>query len=114
MRMEMFHHMSGVPELSVLSSPKKEADMKKRCIAMAYKKRPLDRIAVEETERLIYILSPDAVNSVDDSDDGAVGFPKEFVFEADDNWLSELESAFDSRDNVRLDSLWLKGRPLTL
>jgi hypothetical protein len=88
--------------------------MKKRCIAMAYQKRPLDRVAVEETDRLIYVLHPNAVDNEEIEAVGAVGFPKEFVFEADDGWLSQLESAFESHDSARLESLWQQGRPLTL
>lgn len=69
---------------------------------------------MDETDRLIYVLNPSVVDSVDEPDEGAVGFPREFVFESDEKWLSELESAFDSQDSARLDSLWLKGRLLTL
>ncbi|WP_086081282.1 hypothetical protein [Mesorhizobium sp. WSM1497] len=87
--------------------------MKKRCIAMAYGMKPLDRIAVAETKKLIYIRNPQ-LDSNDDADNfGDVGFPKEFVFEPDDKWLHELESAFDSGDVSQLESLWKKGRPLS-
>ena len=86
--------------------------MKKRCVAMAYGSRPLDRIAVAETDKLIYLLNPQLVDNDDDADTGAVGFPKEFVFEADRDWFSALESAFESGDQPRLDSLWRQGRRL--
>lgn len=88
--------------------------MKKRCVAMAYGNRPLDRVAVEETDRLIYIQNPQVADDADETASGAVGFPKEFVFEPDDQWLGELMAAFEAGDSARLDSLWSKGTPLSL
>ena len=86
--------------------------MKKRCIAMAYGKMPLDRIAVGASEKVIYILNPEVVDNVDNPSDGAVGFPREFVFEPDDAWLCALREAFDSQNSDELDALWARGRRL--
>lgn len=86
--------------------------MENRCIARAYRGRPLDRIAVGRTDKLIYINVPETTKKSVNAMTGAVGFPQDAVYQADDDLLNKLVTAFDSADWDALEGLWDDAKPL--
>lgn len=84
----------------------------KRVIAMAYGLRPLDRIAVQEDDGLVYVVNPERDFAAVERERLGVGFPREFVFEEDANLFAALTEAYESGDSRRLESLWRTARPV--
>jgi hypothetical protein len=83
-----------------------------RVIAMAYKDRPLDREAVAETERLVYVANLSGLNSTERADAAGVGFPRDCVFRFDEALFDSLEEAWERDDRAKLEELWSRAQPL--
>jgi hypothetical protein len=81
------------------------------CIARDYRCSPLKRIANGANKNLVYVIHPDLADDGSAVDRG-VGFPREHVFEFDEQLFRELAAAFDAGDMDKLEKLWRRARPL--
>lgn len=79
--------------------------MKNCVIAMGYGGIPLIRKAVGSGERVIYLSNLDQ-NIARDGEPVGVGFPREFVYEFDEELFDKLQSAFRDTNREELDALW--------
>lgn len=64
-------------------------------IARAYQGQPLHRVAIEESERLIYITIPERVPAVEAGDWYPTGFPKEDIFVYNSDTYEILRSQWE-------------------
>lgn len=83
-----------------------------RVLAKAYGDRPLDRVAVGENARVIYIANMEAANSSGIDSPEGVGFPRNCVFEFDSALFESLIEAWDRQEREQLERLWKRAVPV--
>lgn len=83
-----------------------------RVLARAYRDRPLDRIAVGENARVIYVANPSTVSSTGKCESTGTGFPKRYVFAFDSALFDSLSRAWERGDQEELSRLWKRAEPL--
>jgi len=85
-----------------------------RVIARAYGNRPLDRVVVGRSAKLVYIANPSTLSSTENLQTAGVGFPTDCIFKYHAELLAALCDAWDSNDDGRLYQLWARCEPFAL
>jgi hypothetical protein len=82
------------------------------CLAMGYGGEPLERIVHSVERGIVYLIHPSTIENAADDPLLGVGFPEEFVFEANAALMAELRAAYERGDSALLAQLWRKAVPL--
>ena len=85
-----------------------------RVLARAYGDQPLDRVAVGQSEKVIYIAAESVANAMERGEPGGVGFPRNCIFEFDQDMLESLRTAYESGDTAALAALWMSALPVKI
>ena len=86
-----------------------------RCLARAYKDRPLDRDVWGADGNVVYVINrdqPDVERLIQQG--GGIGFPGVAIFEFNKRLYADLKAAYDRGDRRGLKILWAEAKPLDL